>query len=241
MYIEERKTHPMKTIGLLGGTSYVSTPNYYLKINELISQKLGGFHSAKVILKSIDYHEIKSKYDGKRHEIAPILKKEMLQLQALGPDCIILCNNSLHEALDESGFEQESPVPFFHAPRLTAQCVAEEGIEKILLLGTEHTMRGAYYQAFFTAHNTEVIIPNDQDIQQIADIQKRVATGVVSAAGLRELSENFMQVIAKYPNAGAAILACTELPLLVTENSPLPLIDPAEIQCRKAVDFVLGW
>jgi aspartate racemase len=115
----------MKTIGLLGGTAWSSTIGYYQMLNELVGERLGGFHSAKILLKSIDYHEIRSNY-GKDHEkIALLLQKELAELIALKPDCMIICCNSLHKYYDMIKDNLKSTIPVFHALDLVAQYANE--------------------------------------------------------------------------------------------------------------------
>ena len=123
----------MKTIGLLGGTSWPSTLEYYKLLSTMAQERLGGHHSAKLILYSIDFHEIKSRYHGGWDKIPELLKKELQKLASMNPDLILICNNTLHKAYDMLEVELDLDIPILHMPKITADKAKEKGLEKVLL------------------------------------------------------------------------------------------------------------
>src|SRR5579872_4442460 len=126
----------MKRIGLLGGMSWPSTAEYYRHINKMVADRLGGHHSADLILRSIDYHDIKSRYSGGWDEIPALLENELRFMREQPCDCLILCNNTLHKAFDLIRGGLSLDIPFFHAVELTARHARSEGLKHLLLLGT---------------------------------------------------------------------------------------------------------
>jgi aspartate racemase len=130
----------MRSIGLLGGTSWPSTIAYYRLLNGMIQQRLGGFHSAELILLSLDFHDIKSRFHHAWAEIPGLLLIQLERLFRLGPDCMLICNNTLHKALDLLGEATRPPVRIFHLIELTAAHAFERGLRRALLLGTRFTM-----------------------------------------------------------------------------------------------------
>lgn len=226
----------MKTIGLLGGTGWSSTIGYYQTLNQLVNQKLGGYHSAKILLKSIDYHEIMSNY-GKDHEqIAQILQRELEGLIALNPDCIMICCNSLHKYYDMIRNNISSTVPVFHAAELTAQYAREKNCHKVLLLATKFTMEDGFFAKILEENGINVVLPNPEErhkMQMIHDeLMKNSAT--------QESRNYFENLIMAHQDLDAVILGCTEYPLVVDPNDfALPIIDPAYLQAAHAVDYAL--
>lgn len=137
----------MKLIGLLGGTSWPSTIEYYRLLNQLAASRLGGYHSAKILLKSLDYHTIKSSYNDGWDRIPELLKQEIEDFLLCKPDCLILCNNTLHKAYDLIAGELNLPIPFFHAVDLAADCANSRGYARVLLLATKFTMEDNFYRS----------------------------------------------------------------------------------------------
>jgi len=226
----------MKTIGLLGGTSWPSTFSYYDRLNRLAQQKLGGYHSARLVLYSIDYHPIKSLYgepDG--WDVIPsLLAKEISLLLAKEPDCLILCNNTLHRALDVIRDSLNITVPVFHAGHLAAEEAARRECKTVLLLGTRFTMEDGFFARYFQMRGMDVIIPEEADRQLIQIIQSEVAQGKQDPSYRATLGA----MLRRYNHVDSIILACTELPLVINEsNVPKPLINPIHCQCDAAADF----
>jgi aspartate racemase len=227
----------MKLIGLLGGTSWPSTIQYYQLINQLVAQKEGGYHSARLLLKSIDYHEIKSNYGPGWDKIPGLLKAEINEFMECRPDCLILCNNTLHKAYDTIADELALPVPFFHAVHLTADFAKEKKYRNLLLLGTKFTMEDGFFTRILENAGLTVSIPTLPERDAIQKIQMRLSAGEMDES----FSHFFYELIGKYSNMDAVILACTELPLAIdASHCPIPIINPAELQCLKACEFALA-
>lgn len=227
----------MKTIGLLGGMSWPSTIEYYKILNELVHERLGQHHSARILLKSIDYNEIKSHYHHGWDEIPEILQKEIVDFLACMPDCLILCNNTLHKAYDIIERELSLPIPFFHVIELTRRHALERKYDNILLLGTQFTMEDGFFARKLEEKGLIVHIPILEERRQIQHIQSQLSKGIL----LPEFEAYFTTLLQRYCHLDAIILACTELPLAINrEVCPIPIIDPIHLQCQAAVDYALG-
>ena len=224
----------MKTIGLLGGTSWPSTILYYQFINEMVQAKLGGFHSAKLLLKSIDYDPIKSRYADKADEIPDLLKKEISDFLVFKPDCLIICNMTLHRYFDMIKSELNITIPVMPAPELTAQHAVINGYKNLLLLATKATMENGFFARVLEKENLKVMVPNEQERNEVQTIQTALAAGKSSP----EYFDYFKSLISQYQYLDGVILACTELPLAITEeNSVLPILNPLKLQCAAAVEY----
>ncbi len=224
----------MKTIGLLGGTSWPSTIEYYRRLNELAQQKLGGHHSAKVLLYSMDYHQIKSRYDGRWAEIPDLLKRELEKLIQLGPDCIVICNNTLHKALDLIESELALDIPLFHIIDVTAEHAQKKKLKNLLLLGTQFTMEDGFFQRKLERYGLRVSIPEAGDRMEIQQMQTALARGELE----NNFRDRFYKIISKHSRMDAVVLACTEIPLVVKpKDYNLPLLNPGELQCQQAFEF----
>lgn len=223
----------MKQIGLLGGTSWPSTIDYYRILNELAQEKLGGHHSANLLLKSIDYHEIKSRYYERWDEIPALLGAELRELAALGPACIVLCNNTLHKAYDAIALQLALPVPVIHVVEATARAAVAKGARRVLLLGTKFTMEDGFYHRGLERHGLSVTTPAEADRVEIQRIQSQLARGVTQPE-----FRAFLAALVGRHDADAVALACTELPLALSQaDVAMPLVNPTEAQCREAFDF----
>lgn len=229
----------MKTIGLLGGTGWSSTIGYYALLNELVGQRLGGYHSAKIILKSIDYHDIMSSYGKDQKKIADILHEELIGLMGLNPDCIIICCNSLHKYYDliKSHLYPEENIPVFHAVELVAQHAQQMQYEKVLLLATKSTMEDGFFAKILEKHGINVVIPT---LAERDCMQKILSEELIHNTVTQVSRDYFASLIAAYPDCQAVVLGCTEYPLLVDQsNAVLPIINPVNLQCEVAVEFAL--
>lgn len=224
----------MKVIGLLGGTSWPSTISYYEILNREAQKRLGGFHSANLMLYNIDYHPIKSLYHHGWSQIPSLLADEIHFFLQKKPDCLILCNNTLHRALDAVRDSLNIQIPVFHAGHLAVEEAECRGCKKILLLGTAFTMEDGFFAKYFEDKGIGVIIPNAHDRTLIQEIQSELAIGNKRDGD----EEKFVVLLKRYPEADAIVLACTELPLLINDsNSPKPIINPIQCQCMAAADF----
>ena len=231
----------MKTIGLLGGTGWSSTIGYYVLLNKLVQNRLGGYHSAKIILKSIDYHDIMSDYGKDPKKIADILHTELMDLYGLNPDCIIICCNSLHKYYDmikDDIYNDDKDIPVFHAVELVAQYAKEKNYRKVLLLATKSTMEDGFFADIIKKQNIEVVIP---ELLERDAMQKILSEELIHNKITEQSRDYFAQIIAEHADCEAVILGCTEFPLLVdASNSALPIINPVELRCKSAIDYALA-
>jgi len=226
----------MKTIGLLGGTGWASTIGYYRLINEMVASRLGGYHSAKILLKSIDYHDIASSYGKDDNKIREILKQELNGLIALKPDCIIICCNSLHKYYDMIKLELPTKCLVFHAVELVADHLLKNNQKKVLLFATQFTMEDGFFSKILERKGIEVIIPKEADRKEMQKIHGELMQNKVT----QKTRDYFESLIKAHQALDAVVLGCTEYPLVVDQNnSILPIIDPVVLQATHAVDFAL--
>lgn len=226
---------PMKTIGLLGGTSWSSTIEYYTLLNQLVHARLGGHHSAKIILKSIDYHYLWSSY-GNDQKASQLLEEELSGLIALQPDCIIICCNTLHKYYDMIKDKLNSIIPVMHAVDLVVHCAKDYGYKKVLLLATKFTMEDGFFAKKLEKAGIDVVIPTQEERNILQSIHGQLKIGHVTT----EAQEYCRMLILKHKDLDAVVLGCTEYPLVVNEtNSALPIIDPIRLQTSSAIDYVL--
>lgn len=228
----------MKLIGMLGGTSWPSTILPYRMLNEEVQNRLGTQHSARIVLYSIDYHEIRSCYSRDWNEIPGLLEKEIRTLLSFRPDCWMIANNTLHKIYNDIADRLPSGPPLFHAIELVRDRVVASGFGKVLLLGTRFTMEDGYYAEPVRAAGIEVAIPDAADREQIQAIQTRLADG----AAAEQFGLYFAGLLKQHAARGceAVILGCTELPLAITQDmAEMEVIDPLALQCGACVDFAL--
>ena len=224
----------MKVIGLIGGTSWPSTFSYYEQLNRAAQKSLGGFHSARILLYSIDYHPIKNLYHAGWDKIPALLSEEIRFFLDKKPDCLILCNNTLHRALDTIRDGLNIAVPVFHAGHLAVEEAQRMGSKKVLLLGTSFKMEDGFFAKYFEAQGINVVIPSTEDRQIIQEIQSELAQGNIHPS----FETKFVALLHHYPDVDAIVLACTELPLIINDgNSPKPLINTIQCQCNAAAQF----
>lgn len=208
-------------------------------INQPVNEQLGGYHSAKIVLKSIDYHFIMSHYGKDHDKVADALYKELSELIALKPDCVIICCNSLHKYYDLIKEKLKSPIPVMHAIDLVAEYVKAQNYTKVLLLATKFTMEDGFFSKKIEGVGVGVVIPNQDEREEMQTIHAELMQNIITDASKRY----FSGLILKYKGQGAeaAVLGCTEYPLIVNkESSFLPIIDPVSLQTVCAVDCVLS-
>lgn len=227
----------MKTIGLLGGTGWSSTIGYYKAINELVAKRLGGYHSAKILLKSIDYHDIMSNYGRDHAQTSSILKQELQGLISFKPDCIIICCNTLHKYYDLIKHELKTNIPILHAVELVAQHLLDNQQKTTLLLATNFTMKDGFFEKTLQQKGIVVSIPNEHDRKVMQEIHDELMHNIVT-----DVSRTFFSnLIKKHQHLDAVILGCTEYPLVVDQiNSVLPIVNPVTLQIKLAVDYALA-
>lgn len=225
----------MKRIGILGGTAYPSTALYYTILNQMANEKWGGYHSCPIILYSIDYHHIKSRYADRWDEIPNLLKDEVENLLMLQPDCYLIANNTLHKAYDEIKHELLTNIPISHSIELTKQHILKQGMQRVLLLGTPFTMGDDYFKAPLQQSNIDVVIPNAEEINQIGHYQSILAKGEVS----EDMLTFFTALVNHYSDVDGIILGCTELPLVFNKlQIDCPIIDTMVLQCIDAFNTI---
>lgn len=226
----------MKTIGLLGGTGWSSTIGYYKALNELVSKRLGGYHSAKILLKSIDYHDIMNNYGKDHAKTSSLLKQELQDLITLKPDCIIICCNTLHKYYDLIKHELKTNIPILHAVELVAQHLLDNQQKTVLLLATNFTMKDGFFEKMLQHKGIVVSIPNEHECKIMHEIHEELMHNIVTDAS----RDFFSNLVKKHQPLDAVILGCTEYPLVVDQtNSALPIIDPVNLQVEAAVDYAL--
>ena len=223
----------MKTIGLIGGMSWESTVTYYKIINETIKRELGGLHSAKILLYSVDFDEIeKYQSSGEWDKSAAVLGDAAANLEKAGADFILICTNTMHKVAD--AVQKRISVPILHIAEITADVLKSEGIEKVGLLGTKYTMTQDFYKAKLIEAGIEVVIPDEAEVEMINDvIFNQLCLGIISEESRTRFVEAIEQLKAK--GAQGVILGCTEIGLLIEQkDSALPVFDTTLIHAEKA-------
>lgn len=230
----------MKTIGLLGGMSWESTIPYYRLINEGIKHRLGGLHSASLLLHSVDFHEIEAcQASGDWDKAGEMLAQAALGLERAGAEGILLCTNTMHKVAGH--IEARCALPFLHIADATGRAIQAAGMKRVALLGTRYTMEQDFYRGRLSAQfGIESLIPDDADRARINQIIfDELCLGTFS-----EASRNFyIEVIEKLAKEGAegVIFGCTEIGLLVpVAQSPIAVFDTAAIHAADAVEFMLS-
>ncbi len=226
----------MKIIGLVGGTGWVSTLDYYRYFNELVYKNTDGESTAEVIINSVNYPAIaKLTAAGKWDEITKIITDAAITLQTAGAKCILLGANTMHNIAPQ--VKAAINIPFIHIAEETGKEILKKGIKKVALLGTKYTMQLPFFKDVLARMGIETIIPNESGIQIINDgIYKELALGIITAV----TKENYLQIMQKLQQEGAEgiILGCTEIPLLIKPNDfDLPLFDTTFIHASAAVNF----
>ena len=230
----------MKTIGLIGGMSWQSTSSYYRAINQGVKQALGGFHSAKIAMVSVDFAEIQSlQQQGKWSETGNLLAAAARQVEAAGGDFIMLCTNTMHKVADQ--IEAAVSIPLLHIADATASKLKNDNVSKVGLLGTKFTMEQDFYKGRLqNQHGIEVIVPNEVDQQLVHDvIYNELVQGVISDQSRRR----YVEIISKLSEQGAqgVILGCTEIGLLISqEDTATKLFDTTGIHSFAAVEKALA-
>ena len=228
----------MKTIGLIGGMSWESTVTYYQLLNEGVKDALGGLHSAKVLLYSVDFFKIESLMSrGEWDKAADLLSGVAARLEAAGADFILICTNTLHKVAPQ--VQSRIGVPLVHIAEAAAERLQEQKITRVGLLGTKYTMTQEFYRDKLTERGIEVLIPEGDDI----DLVNRVIFDELCLGIVKEDSRTeYLRVIAALQQRGAQgiLLGCTELGLIVDQKDvSLPLFDTTEIHAKKALELAL--
>lgn len=223
----------MKTIGLIGGMSWESTIPYYRIINETIKEKLGGLHSARCILYSVEFAEIeKLQAEGKWEESGKILGDAAAKLEATGAEFIVICTNTMHKVAPQ--VQSMIHIPLLHIAEVTADVLIDKNISKVALLGTKYTMLQDFYKEKLTERGIEVMIPGEEDIEMVNNvIFKELCLGDIKSSS--KLA--FLRIIQELSEKGAqgVILGCTEIGMLVSQSdTSVPLFDTTLIHAKSA-------
>ena len=227
----------MKTIGLLGGMSWESTLGYYRAINEGVKNKIGGLHSAKIAMYSVDFEPIERlQHAGDWGGTARILTEAAKSIQAAGADFLLICTNTMHKVAPE--IEAAIQIPLLHIADATAEMLVHEGIKTVGLLGTAFTMEQEFYKGRLTNnYNLEILVPNEQDREIVHKvIYQELCLGKIQSDSKAEYLRIIDGLAAQ--GADAVILGCTEIGMLVNQSdSHVRLLDTTAIHAEKAVEY----
>jgi aspartate racemase len=229
----------MKTLGLIGGTSWVSTIDYYKSINELINKRLGGVNSAKLILYSVNFDEFQPPTDIQNW--GPLKERFTniaIKLQQAGAEGLVFCANTPHLVADE--VQRELDIPIIHIAEATAHEVKKTNLKTVALLGTRITMEQDFYKNKVFAQGIKTIIPEANERQYIHDtILKEMCRNIFT----KEMKDHYLHIINDLINKGAQgiIMGCTEIPMLIKKDEcPVPSFDTTMLHAQAAVDFALS-
>ncbi len=229
----------MKTIGLIGGMSWESSLEYYRILNETVKEKLGGMHSAKSLMYSVDFEDVeKLQYKGDWEKLTELMVEAARNLEAGGADLVIICTNTMHKMAEE--VQAGVKIPLLHIADASAEKIMERGIKTVGLLGTKFTMEEDFYKGkLIEEFGIDVVIPSEEERQVVHDvIYNELCLGKVTPAS----KEKFKKIIQNLVSKGAegVILGCTEIPLLIKQQDvEIPLFDTTEIHAKAAVEYAL--
>lgn len=229
----------MKTIGLVGGTGWISTLDYYRLINETINEIRGGLNAAKCVLYSLNYGDIDAL--NKKNDIPGVyalILDAAKKVAGAGADCLVLCANTLHRFADD--LEKEIPLPIVHIASAAANQIKKQGMSKVGLLGTRQTMELDFYKSKLKNENIETLVPDEKERNFINDtIMNELLKGIFH----QKSREAFLGIMKKLESRGAEgiILGCTEIPLLIKqEHTRLPLLNTTILHAKAAAGFAVS-
>ncbi len=229
----------MKTIGLLGGMSWESTAEYYRLLNELTRDELGGLHSAKCVLYSVDFAEVEHlQSEGRWAKAGELLAAAARSVEAAGADLLLICTNTMHKVADQ--VQAAVQIPLLHLADTTAAAVRAAGVQRVGLLGTAFTMEQDFYRGRLASHGLDVLVPDTAGraaVHQI--IYEELCLGVIR----EESRAAYQAVIGELVAQGAEgiILGCTEIELLIhPEHSPVPVFPTTRLHAAAAVAAAIG-
>ncbi|EPE7490535.1 aspartate/glutamate racemase [Cronobacter universalis] len=230
----------MKTVGLLGGMSWESTIPYYRLINEGVRDRLGGLHSAQLLLHSVNFHDIEAcQASGEWDKAGEMLAQAALGLERAGAQAIVLCTNTMHKVAHQ--IEARCALPFLHIADATGRAIAQAGLRQVALLGTRYTMEQEFYRVRLAeGFGVTSLIPD-------APARLRINQIIFDELCLGKITEEskryYQQQIALLAEQGAqgVIFGCTEIGLLLgAQDCPVPVFDTAALHAAEAVNFMLG-
>lgn len=228
----------MKTIGMIGGMSWESSAEYYRLMNEEVKQQLGGLHSAKCILYSVDFQEIEHyQAEGAWEKAGQVLSEAAQCLERAGADFIIICTNTMHKVIDF--IAAKVVIPILHIADATANQIEEARLQKVALLGTKYTMEQDFYRARVEGFGIEVLVPHAEDRTEV----NRIIYEELCLGRIEQTSKDyFLQVIRSLVQSGAQgiILGCTEIGLLIKqEDVNIPVFDTTILHAQAAVKLAI--
>lgn len=229
----------MKTIGLIGGMSWESTQTYYRLINQRVRDELGGLHSAKLVLYSVDFAEIETlQHQGDWQATGAMLASVGRSVESAGAEFLVLCTNTMHKVARQ--IEHAVSIPLLHIADATANLLKEDGVTCVGLLGTRFTMEQTFYLGRLEDHGIRVVVPDESQRESIHSIiYNELCKGVVKP----DSKAVYLDVVASLAERGAqgVILGCTEIGLLIQgSDTEVQLYDTAEIHAEQAVQYALG-
>jgi len=231
--------HAMRKIGLLGGMSWESSALYYAILNQEVRERLGGYHSARVVLSSVDFAEVEAmQAAGEWDAAADLLAGEAVALEAAGAECVVLCTNTMHKVAD--AVEAAISAPLVHIVDVTAAAVRAAGLTRVALLGTRFTMEQSFVRDRLAAGGVEALVPSGEDLETVHRvIYDELVHGVVR----EESRAAYVAVVDRLVAAGAegVVLGCTEIELLVgPDDVDVPVFATTALHARAAVDLALS-
>ena len=230
----------MKCLGLIGGMSWESTVPYYRLVNEGVKQRLGGLHSARLVLYSVDFHEIEVlQREDRWDEAGEMLAAAARSLEAAGADLLVLCTNTMHKVAD--AIETATDLPLLHIADCTGEAIRAAGLRRVGLLGTRFTMEQPFYRERLVArHGLDVIVPSAAARDEAHRIiYEELCRGIVRDDSRAIYREIIADLVAQ--GAEGVILGCTEIGLLVgADDASVPLFDTTALHAARAVDAMLG-
>jgi aspartate racemase len=229
----------MKTIGLIGGLSWVSTLDYYRIINEEVNKLRGGDEAARLILYSLNYGKIKKlSIAGDWNAIIIMITNAAQKLEKAGADCLLICANTMHKVANE--VKAAISIPLIHIADVTADEIKMSNLDVVALLGTKYTMQMDFYKEKLSGYGIKTIIPNERDVAVVNDaIYQELGRGIF----LEKTKNEFIRIINDLGESGAkgVILGCTEIPILIKQSDcKLPLFDTTFLHAKAAVNFALA-
>ena len=228
----------MLTIGLLGGMSWESSAEYYRLTNELVRERLGGLHSARCLLYSVDFADIEvMQAQGRWDDAAAVLAEAARGLERAGADLLLLCTNTMHKVADQ--VQAAVGIPLLHLADTAAAAVRAAGVDTVGLLGTAFTMEQPFYRDRLAESGLTVVVPETDDRALVHRvIYEELCLGVVSETSRQAYREVIQRLVAR--GATGVLLACTEIELLVgPDDSPVPVFPTTRLHVRAAVDAAL--
>ncbi len=230
----------MKTIGIIGGLTWLSTIDYYRLLNQSVKNINGGVSSARIILYSVEFGEIKTLTEaGDWDGIASIICKAAQGLQQAGADCLLIGANTMHKIANK--IQAAITIPIIHIAEATAAAITQQQLTTVGLLGTKYTMQLDFYKDKLAAKNITTIIPSDED--DIEFINYAIYNEMGKGIFLPETKKRFVTIINKLVESGAQgiILGCTEIPILIKQDDcTVPVFDTTAIHVKAAAEFALA-